>query len=334
MSAESGPWSSFLSDVDTSIKNSEFADWYPVAKKEFRDTVRSPWIWVLSFIFVVLFALPAMLGLYFGIGQQLAETGAELTSDAYIQFALPIAAPLLPAVAIVIAYAAVAREHERGSLKLLLSLPYTRNEIISGKFVGRSGITLIPVLVGLVTAVFVLIPAQISVEWETFLQFTAVMMAYGITFTGFALGISAAVQTARRAIAATMGIYVYLLAFWSNLGQGLGNLLSDHAGIEQTTQLHVELFVSLLSPIAAFRTLVRQLVQPTTIRSRLLLTSNPQAACEEMLGGSIEVGQQGVECASTSLPPQYSTPAVVAYMLLWLVVPLAIGYSVFGNKDL
>jgi len=334
MSAEQNPVKRVLGDIDTSIKNSEFADWYPISKKEFRDTVRSPWIWVLSFIFIVLFALPAVLGLYFNIGQQFAEAGASLTTDAYVRFALPIAAPLLPAVAIVIGYAAIARESERGSLKILLSLPYTRGELLAGKFVGRSAITLIPVTVGLLTTLLVLLPSKIEIAWESFLLFALATMAYGVVFTAFAIGLSAALKTARRAMAASLGIYVYLQVFWSNLGAGLGNLLSDHANIGQVTQLHVELFVSLLSPIAAYRTLVQEVLQGTPIRSRLLLTSNPQVTCEEMLGGTLEITQTGAECANAALPPQYSTVAVIGYLLLWLIVPLGAGYYVFENKDL
>jgi len=334
MSAGENPVTRVLGDIDTSIKNSEFADWYPVSKKEFRDTVRSPWIWLLSFIFIVLFALPAMLGLYFNIGQQFADAGASLTSDAYVQFALPIAAPLLPAVAIVIGYAAIARESERGSLKILLSLPYTRGEILAGKFVGRSAITLIPVTVGLLTALLVLVPSQIEVAWETYLLFALATMSYGVVFTAFAIGLSAALKTARRTMAASLGIYVYLQVFWSNLGPGLGRLLADHANISQVTRLHVELFVSLLSPITAYRTLVQELLQESAIRSRILLTSSPQAACEEMLGGTLEVTQTGAQCAEAALPPQYGTLAVVGYLLLWLVVPLVAGYYAFEGKDL
>ncbi|MGB9954642.1 MULTISPECIES: ABC transporter permease [unclassified Haloarcula] len=334
MSAEQNPVKRFLGDIDTSIKNSEFADWYPISKKEFRDTVRSPWIWVLSLIFIVLFALPAVLGLYFNIGQQFAEAGASLTTDAYVRFALPIAAPLLPAVAIVIGYAAIARESERGSLKILLSLPYTRGELLAGKFVGRSAITLIPVTVGFLTTLLVLLPSEIEIAWESFLLFALATMTYGVVFTAFAIGLSAALKTARRAMAASLGIYVYLQVFWSNLGAGLGNLLSDHANIDQVTQLHVELFVSLLSPIAAYRTLVKEVLQGSPIRSRLLLTSNPQVTCEEMLGGTLEVTQAGAECANAALPPQYSTVAVIGYLLLWLVAPLVAGYYVFENKDL
>ncbi|EMA00647.1 multi-copper enzyme maturation ABC transporter permease [Haloarcula vallismortis ATCC 29715] len=33
MSAEQNPVKKFLGDVDTSIKNSEFVDWYPISKK-------------------------------------------------------------------------------------------------------------------------------------------------------------------------------------------------------------------------------------------------------------------------------------------------------------
>ncbi|MFB6222280.1 MAG: ABC transporter permease [Haloarcula sp.] len=335
MSTEENPVKSFLGDVDTSIKNSEFADWYPISKKEFRDTVRSPWIWVLSFIFIVLFALPALLGLYFNVGQQFAEAGASLTTDAYVRFALPIAAPLLPAVAIVIGYAAIARESERGSLKILLSLPYTRGELLAGKFVGRSAITLIPVTVGLLTALLVLLPSKIEIAWESFLLFALATMAYGVVFTAFAIGLSAAMKTARRTMATSLGIYVYLQVFWSNLGSGLSNLLSDHVmDISQVTQLHIELFVSLLSPIAAYRTLVQEVLQGSPIRSRILLTSSPQVACEEMLGGTLELTQTGAECTGAVLPPQYGTAAVIGYLLLWLVVPLVAGYYVFEGKDL
>ncbi len=52
MSPEQNPVKRFISDVDTSIKNSEFADWYPIVKKEFADMIRTRAVLVLAIIFL------------------------------------------------------------------------------------------------------------------------------------------------------------------------------------------------------------------------------------------------------------------------------------------
>jgi len=53
---------------------------------------------------------------------------------------LNIVTLFLPLVAIFAGYAAISKERTGGSLKLLLSLPHSRKDVIIGKVVGRCGV--------------------------------------------------------------------------------------------------------------------------------------------------------------------------------------------------
>jgi len=50
--------------------------------------------------------------------------------------------------ALIAAYLAIAGERESGSLKLLLGLPPSRGEVLVGKFLGRSGVVAIGLVLG------------------------------------------------------------------------------------------------------------------------------------------------------------------------------------------
>jgi Cu-processing system permease protein len=101
-----------------------------VARKEFRDRMRSRWVLAVAAIFSVF----ALVIAYFGAAQAGAVgfKGMELTIASLVSLVIY----LVPLIALILGYDAVVGERERGSLDLLLSLPVTRLEVLVGKYLG------------------------------------------------------------------------------------------------------------------------------------------------------------------------------------------------------
>ena len=101
-----------------------------IARKEFRDRLRSRWVLAVTMVLTVF----ALVIAYFGAAQQGAVgfKGIELTIASLTSLVIY----LVPLIALILGYDAIVGERERGSLDLLLSLPLTRLELLLGKYLG------------------------------------------------------------------------------------------------------------------------------------------------------------------------------------------------------
>jgi Cu-processing system permease protein len=108
----------------------EFRQIATIARKEFRDRMRSRWVLAVATIFGAF----ALVIAYFGAAQAGAVgfKGMELTIASLTSLVIY----LVPLIALILGYDAIVGERERGSLDLLLSLPITRVELLIGKYLG------------------------------------------------------------------------------------------------------------------------------------------------------------------------------------------------------
>jgi len=108
----------------------QFGQILAIARKEFRDRLRSRWVLAVTLVLTVF----ALVIAYFGAAQQGAVgfKGIELTIASLTSLVIY----LVPLIALILGYDAVVGERERGSLDLLLSLPLTRLELLLGKYLG------------------------------------------------------------------------------------------------------------------------------------------------------------------------------------------------------
>lgn len=307
------------------LRDLQAGRWLVVARKEVADTVRSRVLWLVSVLFVSIFALPPVLLLYFDIGRKLqAKTGRQLSTNAVLlsnPSLADVAALLVPLVAIFVAYAAVVRERQSGSLKFLLSLPHTRADVVVGKLVGRTAVLVAPITLSLAITAAVLLPTRLTFDAVGFLTFTVLTLVLGAVFVALAVGVSAATSTTRRAMVGSVGVFVYLALFWKSLASGIGRLLSSQLGVSTATRFEVVLFVRLLNPTDAYRSLLYSLL------------GSPEAlARARLLGGFQRLG--AMQAIGRDVPLYLSDWMVATVLLAWVVVPLAVGYRVFERADL
>ncbi len=179
---------------------------WALLKKEFLDSVRNRWIIALSAIFIILTLVISFFGAAQaggGIGfQGLFETVAGMTAISTI---------LIPILGLMLSYAAVVGEKERGSILLLLSMPITRLETILGKFLGLGAVMLAAVLSGLGIGGIVIMAFAGTEGWENFVVFLLGAIIFALAFLSVGLLLSS--LTKRRSLA--MGLAVFLWFFFA-----------------------------------------------------------------------------------------------------------------------
>lgn len=306
-------------------------EWYAVARKEFQDTIRSRWFMVLSAFFILVFSALPIIRLYLEIGEGMSGGGGS--TDGLIFGLKDTISLLIPLIAVVVGHGAITGERESGTLKILLSLPNTRRDVLLGKIIGRSLVVSTTILIGFGAAALLVLPTEMSIELGNYVFFAAMTAFLGVIFVSLSVGISAAMPRNFYSMIGSVAAYFYFGFLWNLGANGLGTLLVEYAGISSTTRMKTVLAIKLMNPTQAYKTLVDSVIQGSASQARLLMFSifRRGQACTEALGGTIS--EEG-SCEVTALPFQYSDPVISMYLLFWLVVPAVAGYLVFKEADL
>ena len=295
--------------------------WEAVARKDFRDAVRSRWLWVLSALSILLFAGAAIGRLYVGGGSQ-QEAAAILRG--FLFYLKQGTAIIIPLTALVIAYGSITRERESGTIKLLLSLPHSRDDVVLGKFLGRSGVVGLPVLIGFFVALLALLPAASGVDVLVYVEFALLTALLGVVFVGIAVGVSAAANTNQQALVGAGGLFATFWFLWNFFVTGVNRAATELFGLSTPQQFQLRLALKILNPIQAYKSLVDSLFM-SDLEARVRMFS--------LLLGTIP-NQQAAQALSPNLSPVFSDGAVLLAMLLWLAIPLAVGVVWFRDADL
>lgn len=277
-----------------------------VARQDLEYAVRSylllAIVGVFGFFVVLAAGLPALI------------SDGPLVGYAVVWFVTVLAGLLVPLIAVVASYLSIAGEREAGQLKLLLSLPPTRRDVVAGKFLGRTGVVVTSVLAAVVLAAGISFLLYGVVPLWPYAQTTLLTVLLALAFVGLAVGISAATSTRQRAMAAAVSLYVLFVAFWDLLIQTLRFFLQWGLGVELDGATVT--FLTVLSPGKAYGRLVNSLVVPDIAR------------------GPAEDAISASPIDTTGAPVYLQDPAVLAVLVAWVLLPLVVGYWRFRGADL
>ena len=278
-----------------------------VAKRDFENARRSYLLWgVIGVFSVLVFLVTALPGLLSD-----SPIGGRA---AVVLITLP-AGILVPVTAVVASYLAIAGEREAGSLKILLSLPPSRRDVVVGKLFGRSAVIGVAIAIAFVIGAVVSVLVYGDLPLVPYLLTTGLTALLGIAFVGLSVGLSAATSTRTRAMAPAIGLVIILGPLWSGIVAAIRFVADFGLSIElaeETVQ-----FLTILSPASGYGRLFNSVILP------------------DLLSGFGSVGIAGSTPVDTTGAPVYLQDwFVFGLMIAWIVVPVALGYWRFKGSDI
>ncbi len=280
-----------------------------VAEKDFRDAIRSRLLIVLALLFALFAGGAAYVVTELDPPQQAQFTG-EVTTLLLIIGLVQATAVFIPIVAIAVAYRSLAGERQSGSLKMLLSLPNSRADVVAGKFLGRSGVVTVALIVGFAIGLVVTAALADAFSLTEYLTFVGVSLLFAFVFVAITVGISAFTASTSRAAYGAFGLFIIFQFLWRILSQGVVYVLNGFSYEEVPDRLlNLFDFLIVLDPTTAYQ-------QATLWTIRLIDES--------------EEAQQ----AAADAPIYAEDWFGFIVMAMWIILPLAVGYLRFEASDL
>jgi ABC-2 type transport system permease protein len=203
-----------------------------------------------------------------------------------------------------VSYWSIAGEREEGSLKLLLGLPTTRRAVVTGKFLGRTVVVTVAILLGFAVAGGIALATYGTFDAAAFASYTALTVLYGAVYVAIGLGFSAWMPSRFRAIAGAASLYFLFLLGW-DLVLAVLVALSGRSVTQDAVPGWIQ-FVGALNPASAFVYAVRSLV--------------PEYVAVTTLPAAEGAGLQNW--------------AGFVILAAWILVPLGLGLLRFSRADL
>lgn len=289
-----------------------------VAKKDFQDAIRSKLLWVLTVLFA-LFA--AAIGFAYseiaGGGPPGSGFGGGLA--AFVGQNLTL---FITVAAIVVCHRAIVGERESGSLKLLLSLPHSRRDVVFGKLLGRTAVLAVPVIGTFFLGVAVGAVLSGTFDIVATLGVALVTLLFVLTYASVFVGISAITGSTTLATALSVAYFVVFEVIWDIVGFVLLFVANGFSLDENLFTLMGEPWYYVYSrfpPSKAFVAAMDALV--------------PGVSTGGIGGGGF--GGQAAQITAAGSDSLFVTPWIgVGSLLFWLAVPVALGYGWFRRADL
>jgi len=284
-----------------------------VARKDFEDAVRSKMLWSLMGLLVGIIAL-----IYLAVWWNVDDPGA---TD-IVGIAGALMQLLVPLVALIAGYLSVVGERQSGSIKILLSLPPNRRQVVFGKLFGRSAVIACAVTAAFAALVLLSLLFFQALPLVDFLGIAAASVLVGLAFVGIAVGISAMVASRGRAMAGVIGLYLVFLLFWDLITAAVYRVLMGELPGNPGDQFEAwYVFLQWLNPIEAYGVLTDAILGETFGAFTIPIFA-PQNVSET---GQVVAGE---------VPAYLQEPVLVPVLLFWFVVPSALGYLRFRRADL
>jgi len=293
--------------------------WADVARKDVEDALRSRLLWALTAIFV------AFLAMSLPVAQQLFPEATTVDAAKALSGVAMLTQLFVPGIALVAGYMALVGERRTGSLRVLMSFPFSRGDVMAGKLLGRSVVTATALLVGFGVASVLVVALYGAPESAPLVGFVAASLLLGLAFTGLAVGGSAAAASRGRAMALTVGTFVASVFFWKPVAAGSYYAITGSLpGLEAAEWYFV---LKRLNPLEAYRVLVSEALGTA-------VSAVPQFPVEDLPAG---VSAAQVDLATRlggDVPVYLETRFSIVVLLAWGAVPVALGYWWFQRSDL
>lgn len=271
---------------------------FGIAKKEIMDNVRNFWIVAITVIFTVLALATSYFGSLFSQGWQ--DLGITVT------LMMSVVQVMVPIIGLMLGYAAIIGEIERGSMNSLLSLPVTRLEIVLGKFLGLGGVLSFTILVGFGIAGVVIGFNVSDVNYVDYFIFIGSTILIGLVF----LSVSLFFSTIFKKRSAAMGGAIFLWFFF-NMILPMVLVGIAVAGMD---------LMDIVAGTAPDWYFALQLINPMSVYSTLVTLTFSSVST---IGGGFPI----------TYPSFYTCELMILILLTWIIGFVSLAFWRFNRKD-
>ncbi|WP_459192741.1 ABC transporter permease [Halosimplex sp. J119] len=169
---------------------------------------------------------------------------------------------LVPFVGVLLGYNAVVSDRESGAIRLALSLPQSRGDVVLGKYVSRTGVLAATLVGALVVAGALVVYPFGQLALGRFLLFVALTVAFAAVWSGIGVAVSLAVATKRRALVLGFALLFLFVLMWSTIERALTMGLTA-AGLADDGLPAAAEFVFALAPNRVFTRATAGIVDPS-----------------------------------------------------------------------
>lgn len=289
-----------------------------VAKKDFQDAIRSWLFWGLSvFFFTLMAALAGFLSW---------ANPDNLTTIGFISLVSQVCKLVIPLIALMLGWKAIAGERETGSIKVLLSLPHSRRDVLIGKLLGRTAVLTLSLIIGFLIGMVAVAFAVSEFSFPAYIAFLAMTIVYGLAYMSIAVSLSSMTRSTTIAGAAMFGVFVLFYIVWNSIQGALGLLMTrgyidgvDYMGsfggqqVERTRLPDWAQFINMVDPGNAYQNTITLF---SSLSSDSIGTAFNEAAYPNGLPFFLQDWFSGI------------------ILLFWIVVPLAVAVFWFDRVDI
>lgn len=288
-----------------------------LARKEFTDAMRSRSLWAATGLLTIVLSAAAVLP---------SVAIDNLDPATLPRYMLAPVATFVTITALVTGYLAIAGERDTGSIRTLLGLPYTRGDVVLGKYVGRSAIVGVAVLVSYLVAAVVSFAVYGSLPVGVYTLLALLTVVLGIAVVGIAVAISAGAGTRNRAMTLSVGLFFVFELIWTYLTKGLYYVvtLGDLPG---TYVPPWYILLERLSPTNAFKSAAELFIPENVTRVNV-------SQGQGVTNAGSNAGPTLAERVGGELPFYLDAWFALVVLACWIVVPVVVGYIRFERADL
>ncbi|WP_049893573.1 ABC transporter permease [Halogranum rubrum] len=182
-----------------------------IVRKDVRDSIRSGSFIATTLLFVLVAGFWAVIQ---HVPPMYSDTTAPTSTLALLNSMGQPMAFFVPLLGLAISYGAIARERDSGTLRLALSLPNSRSDVVLGKFVGRTAVLSIAILSGYAVVAGIALLTYESFAAVKFILYTLLTGFYGTVYVAIGIGFSSAMKSQQRALGGAVGLYFFFQLGW------------------------------------------------------------------------------------------------------------------------
>jgi ABC-type transport system involved in multi-copper enzyme maturation permease subunit len=269
-----------------------------IAKKEFMDNLRNNWIMILTVLFIILTLVISFV------------SGGGKLGDVQITVAglLAISSLLIPIIAIMLGYDTISGEAESRSLLVVQSYPVSREDVYFGKFLGLGAVLGIPILLGFGISGIIISITVGETNLVGFLVFMALTFVLGVLYLSLSICFSSILKRHTTSLYAGIGLFFWSLIIGSviiGIHLGTGGSFADF----QTGSMPDWIWSSMmiLSPMDNYQTSI-------------------------FLGFDLRIAD--ISGFSIVIPDFVTLVNLLGIFIIWIVVPMVVGYYFYRKKDI